>query len=171
MHFTKYYIRCKLAIHISSEILVSTNKIFQSPIKSFQCFSMLFFFLATSPDLIAQVHAHIQHKHLKKRLSYIQLVWLRLIYRVFRKRWYCRITMGRADVLFTYFIYSRSKNKLDLICCLAKSFKTMCYPNTTESAYSYLGLLYKWKLSVMLPELHDLLQPYSVFRFNSTLLL
>ena len=129
LHFTKYYIRGKLVVHISSEILIATNKIFQSPIKSCQRFWIIFFLLGTSPDLIVQVHGHIQHKHLIKRLSYFQLVCLGLTYGVFRHLWYYWINRSREDVLFMYFTHSRRTNKLNFICCSAKSFKTMCSPN------------------------------------------
>ena len=118
-HFTKHFIRGKLLVHISSDILTAINKIFQSPIKNFQCFWILFFLLGTSPDLIAQVHIHIQLEHLTKRLNYFQLVCLGLTYGAFRKQWYCWITNGRKVVLFMYFICSRSRNKLNFICCLA----------------------------------------------------
>ena len=143
LHFTKYYIRGELVVHISSEILIATNKIFQSPTKSCQRFWILFFLLGTSPDLIVQVHGHIQQKHLKKHLSYFQLVCLGLTYGVFRQLWYYWINRVREDVLFMYFTHSRSRNKLNFICCSAKSFKTMCSPNISECTFVSL-LLHSW---------------------------
>ena len=110
-------------------------KSFNYQSKAFSVFEYFFFLLGASPNLIVQVHAHIQHEHLKKRLSYFQLMCLGLTYGIFRKRWYCWITKGREENLCKYFLCYRSRNKLNSICCLAKSFKTMFSSNVTECTF------------------------------------
>ena len=118
-------------------------KSFNYQSKAFSVFEYFFFLLGTSPDLIVQVHVHIQHEHLKRRLSYFQLVCLGLTYGVFRKPWYCWITKGREDNLFMYYLCYKSRNKLNSICCLAKSFKTMCSSNMTECTFV------SWSITLM----------------------
>ena len=73
-------------------------KFFNHQSKAFSVFKYFFFLLATSPDFIAQVQAHIQHKHLKNRPSYFQLVCLGMSDGIFRKYWYCWIAKGKEDV-------------------------------------------------------------------------
>ena len=142
---------------------IATNKIFQLPIKSFQCFWILFFLLGTSRDLIVQAHAHIQHEHLKRCLSYFQLVCLGLTYGVFRKRWYCWITKGREDNLFMYFLCYRRRSNLNSICCLAKSFKTVCSSNMTE----YIFVSWSVKLMVGIGNAARIAWPIlTLFRFS-----
>ena len=135
---SNWIFRLKLKFSSQTKVLLST-----------------FFFSGTSPDLIAHVHAHIQHEHLKKRLSYFQLVCLGLTYGVFRKQWYCWIAKGKEDVLFMYFVCSRSKNKRNFICCLVKSFKTMCSPNMTECTFVSWSIILTVAIG-KLPALHDL---------------
>ena len=110
-------------------------KSFNYQSKAFSVFEYFFFLLGASPNLIVQVHAHIQHEHLKKRLSYFQLMCLGLTYGIFRKRWYCWITKGREENLCKYFLCYRGRNKLNSICYLAKSFKTMFSSNVTECKF------------------------------------